>query len=138
MTFLVERIAELRRHLAHLEELRRSGVTAERMRRDLSLHNDVRFSLLMVAQLVIDLAGELSGRHGLPFADYTEAVKNLGRLGIAAADVDAPLPLPGFRNVLIHEYVSLDLERAVAALDRLAPVQRLAELVAALERGETS
>ena len=138
MTFLVERAAELRRHLAHLEELRRQGVTVERMQRDLSLHNDVLFSLLMVAQLVIDLAGELSGRHGLPFADYTEAVKNLGRLGFEAADVEALLPLPGFRNVLIHEYVSFDLERAVGALERLEAAHRLAGRVAALERGESS
>lgn len=138
MTFLVERLAELRLHLAHLEELRRSGVTVDGMRRNLSLHNDILFSLLMVAQLVIDLAGELSGRNGLPFADYTEAVRNLERLGIEPADVEALVPLPGFRNVLIHEYVRLDLERAVAALDDLAPVQRLVDRVAALERGESS
>jgi len=62
VTFLVERLAELRRHLDHLEELRpRVGGPAD-LERDLSLHNDVLFSLLTVSQLVIDIAGELSGR----------------------------------------------------------------------------
>jgi uncharacterized protein YutE (UPF0331/DUF86 family) len=31
--------------------------------------------------------------------------------------------LPGFRNVLVHEYVLLDLSLAVRALDRLEPVE---------------
>jgi uncharacterized protein YutE (UPF0331/DUF86 family) len=31
--------------------------------------------------------------------------------------------LPGFRNVLVHEYVALDMARVVEALDRLGPVE---------------
>jgi uncharacterized protein YutE (UPF0331/DUF86 family) len=37
--------------------------------------------------------------------------------------------LPGFRNVLVHEYVALDLDRAIEALDRLEPVKRFLEIV---------
>lgn len=37
--------------------------------------------------------------------------------------------LPDFRNVLLQEYVALDLERAVEAMDRLDPVEELAEAV---------
>ena len=75
MTYLVERLVELRRHLAHLREIApRVGSRAD-LDRDLSLHNDVLYSLLMVAQLVIDIAGELSARRGDRFEDYTEAVR---------------------------------------------------------------
>lgn len=126
MTYFVERLVELRRHLDHLRELRPRVTGAEALRRDLSLHNDVLFSLLMTCQLVIDIAGELSARRGLRFADYTEAVRNLG----AAAGLDDDLvrrlePLPGFRNVVLHEYATLDLERVVEALDRLDAVEEL-------------
>ena len=38
--------------------------------------------------------------------------------------------LPGFRNVLIHEYVELDLDRAVDALQRLESVERFLEIAA--------
>ena len=62
MTFLVERLAQLRRHIDHLRDLRPRVVDRAALERDLSLHNDVMFSLLMVAQLVIDVAGELSAR----------------------------------------------------------------------------
>ena len=41
--------------------------------------------------------------------------------------------LPGFRNVLIHEYVALDMGRVVEALDDLEPVERFADIVARIE-----
>ncbi len=74
MTWLVERLAELRRHLEHLGELRSRVAGRESLERDISLHNDVLFSLLTVCQLVIDIAGELSARRGDRFEDYTEAI----------------------------------------------------------------
>jgi len=37
------------------------------------------------------------------------------------------------RNVVIHEYVALDLQRVVEALDRLDPVERFAEIVRSIE-----
>ena len=129
MTYLVERLAELRRHLDHLRRLR-PRVRAEALAVDLSLHNDVLFSLLMVCQLVIDPAGELSARRGIPFEDYRQAVRNLAGMNLVSPDAVAALErLPGFRNVLVHEYVALDLERAVEAMDRLDPVEELAAAV---------
>jgi uncharacterized protein YutE (UPF0331/DUF86 family) len=89
MTFIVERLAELRRHLDHLLELRHRVTGREVLEKDLSLHNDVLFSLLMVCQLVIDIAGELSARRGERFEDYTDAVRNLTR------DEHFPAPLVG-------------------------------------------
>ncbi|PYR82099.1 MAG: hypothetical protein DMF87_03035 [Acidobacteria bacterium] len=135
MTYLVERLAERRRHLDHLRDLRPRVTGRQALEQDLSLHNDVLFSLLMVAQLVIDIAGELSARRGDRFEDYTDAVRNLGRDRNFPADLVAELEgLPGVRNILIHEYVALDLDRVIEALDRLAPIERFFEIV---RRGES-
>lgn len=132
MTWLVERLAELRRHLHHLAALAPRVPDRYALERDLSLHNDVLFSLLMVSQLVIDIAGELSAQRGDRFEDYTEAVRNLARDPRFPPDVVAELErIPGFRNVVIHEYVALDLDRVVDALGRLGPIQRFAEIVQA-------
>jgi uncharacterized protein YutE (UPF0331/DUF86 family) len=134
MTYLVERLAELRRHLEHLRRLRPRVSGREALERDMSLRNDVLFSLLMVCQLVVDIAGELSARRAERFEDYTEAVRNLGRDGRFPADVvEALARLPGFRNVLIHEYVALDMERVAEALDGLHPVERFLGIVGAIE-----
>ena len=137
MTYLVERLAELRRHLDHLHALRSRVPNRQALERDLSLHNDVLFSLLMVAQLVIDLAGELSARRGDRFEDYTEAIRNLGRDPSFPTELVAELErVPGFRNVVIHEYVALDLDRVVDALGRLEPIERFMEIVRRAESKE--
>ncbi len=134
MTFLVERLADLRRHLDHLREIRPRVSSAAVLETDLTLHNDVLFSLLVVSQAVIDIAGELASRRGIRFQDYTEAVRALRQVdGIPPDLVEALLPLPGFRNIVIHQYVQLDYGRVMEALDALEPLERFARAVAELE-----
>jgi uncharacterized protein YutE (UPF0331/DUF86 family) len=134
MTYLVERLAELRRHLDHLRLLRPRVLGPESLERDLSLHNDVLFSLFTVCQLVIDIAAELAARRGDRFEDYTEAVRSLRRDDRFPADLVGQLErLPGFRNVLIHEYLEIDFHRVIEALDGLEPIQRFLEVVRRLE-----
>jgi uncharacterized protein YutE (UPF0331/DUF86 family) len=130
MTYLVERLAELRMHLDHLRVIRPRVTGRDALARDLSLHNDVLFSLLMVCQLVIDIAGELAARRGDRFEDYTEAVRSLDRDGRFPPEMVRELErLPGFRNVVVHEYAALDLDRVIDALDRLGPVEQFLEIV---------
>jgi uncharacterized protein YutE (UPF0331/DUF86 family) len=134
MTYLTERLAELRRHLDHLRDIRPRVSGPEALERDLSLHNDVLFSLLTVCQLVIDVSAELVARRGDRFEDYTEAVRQLARDDRFPDDLVRALErLPGFRNILIHEYVALDMDRVMEALDDLTPIDRFARIVASLE-----
>jgi uncharacterized protein YutE (UPF0331/DUF86 family) len=133
---IAERLAELGRHLAHLREIRDRVRSAADLERDLSLHNDVLFSLLSVCQAVVDVAAELSARKGERFEDYAGAIRNLVRDKAFSEElVDQLVPLADFRNVLIHEYVALDLTRAVEALDRLGPVAEFLETVRRKELG---
>ena len=135
MTYLVERLAELRRYLDHAHKLGPRVPDSTALDRDLSMHNDVLFTLLSIAQLVIDIAGELSSRRGDRFEDYTQAIRNLARDERFPADMVAALErLLGFRNVIVHEYVDLDLERVVAALRELDSVAAFAKIVATIER----
>ncbi|HEX8697170.1 MAG TPA: HepT-like ribonuclease domain-containing protein [Longimicrobium sp.] len=137
MTYLVERLLELRKHLDHLHKLRPRVRSAANLERDLSLHNDVLFSLIRLAQLVIDIAGELGSRKGLRYDDYTEAVRNLHAYPeFPDSLVERLTPIPGFRNVLLHEYVNFDLDRAVAALRNLQPVEDFLQIVAEIESDE--
>lgn len=134
MTFLVERLADLKRHLEHLRAIGPRVRGADQLETDLSLHNDVLFSLLVVCQAVIDIAGELAGRQGLRFQDYTEAIRSLRQVeSFPAHLVDHLLPLAGFRNVVIHEYVALDYARVVEAVRNLEPIEQFVRAVAAIE-----
>ena len=134
MTYLVERLADLRRHLDHLRAIRPRVTDAAHLETDLSLHNDVLFSLLVVCQSVIDLAGEVAGRKGIRFQDYTGAIRALRQVeGIPPDLIEDLLQLPGLRNVVIHEYVDLDHTRVIEALDHLDPLERFFRAAAALE-----
>ncbi len=137
MTFLVERLADLRRHIDHLKEIRPRVHDAALLETDLSLHSDVLFSLLVVCQAVIDIAGELAGRQGIRFQDYTEAIRALRQVkGMPLELIEALLPLPGFRNILIHDYVQLDYGRVVEALRNLEHLEQFLRLVAQVEAAE--
>ena len=92
------------------------------------------FSLLVVCQAVIDIAGELAGRRGIRFQDYAGAITALRQVEGVPSDLpDALLPIPGFRNILIHEYVARDYGRVLEVLDGLEPIERFLSAVAALE-----
>ena len=127
---VAERLSELRRYLDHLRRLRGQGITEEALRRDLSVRNDVLHSLLMVAQMVIDVAAELSVSAGLIFSDYREAVDNLRRLGFPEGLVDQLVRLPGFRNVVVHAYLKVDEALVLRALEELGPVEEFVASVA--------
>lgn len=134
MSPVIDRLAELFRHLEHLRELRPRVTEPDVLARDLSLHNDVLFSLQTVCQAVIDIASELSSRRKLRFQDYTEAVRNLASFSeFSPLLVGALAQLPAFRNVLVHDYVNLDFAKVVEALDRLEPVEEFAEIVRRME-----
>jgi hypothetical protein len=50
VTYVIERLAQLRWHLDHLRRLRPCVPDATALRSDLSLHNDVLFSLLTIIE----------------------------------------------------------------------------------------
>ena len=134
MPFLVARLADLTRHLPHLRALRPRRASRTQIAHDLSLHDAVLFSLLVVTQTVIDIAGELAARQGIRFQDYTEAIRALRQVPGFPPDLVEPLVrLPGFRNVVIHEYADADFSRVLNALDDLEPIERFARAVAVLE-----
>lgn len=136
MSPVADRLTQLRLHLDHLRELRPKVESPASLRQNLSLHNDVLFSLLTVCQLVIDIASELSTRRKQRFDDYTESIRGLAAYPEFPASVLRELEkLPGFRNVLVHEYVALDFQRVIDALDHLGPVEDFAEIVRRLETG---
>jgi uncharacterized protein YutE (UPF0331/DUF86 family) len=132
--YLACRVPHLRRHLDHLQAQRPRLTSSTVLEGDLSLRNNVLFSLVIVCQLVIDVASELATRRQVPFEDEAEAIRAIAAYPEFSPALVAKLArLPGFRNVLVHEYVALDFERVLEALDGLEPVERFLEIVLALE-----
>ena len=88
----------------------------------------------MVAQLKIDIAAELCARRGDRFEDYTEAVRSLSRDERFPPELVSQLErVPGFRNIVIHEYVKINFNLVVKALDELDAIDRFADIVRQIE-----
>jgi uncharacterized protein YutE (UPF0331/DUF86 family) len=64
--------------------------------------------------------GTLVDTLGTAFSSFpTEVVRKLERL-------------PGFRNVLVHDYVTLEMKKVVEALDDLEPIETFFAIVSGL------
>lgn len=114
--------ALVRRHLLALDEVlqvlrRHQGVTAEELRADRERLWIVEHGLQLAAQNVLDVATHLAASAGRETPDYAAAIDRLGELGILPAEFAASLRgIAGFRNVLVHGYLDVDLDEVVELL----------------------
>ncbi|OGA96955.1 MAG: hypothetical protein A3G27_02200 [Betaproteobacteria bacterium RIFCSPLOWO2_12_FULL_66_14] len=80
------------------------------MRASADLRWTVERGLQLCAQSVLDVATHISAASGLDAPDYATAIDRLAELGVVPAEFATRLrPLAGFRNVLVHGYLQVDL-----------------------------
>lgn len=135
--------ATVRRHLLALDaavvQLRKyRGRTVDELRSSLELLWVVERGLQLCAQNVLDVATHVAVKEGMDVAEYAAAIDALGQLGVVSPELAGRLRgLAGFRNVLVHGYLEVDVERLHALLDsRLDDfVQFAAAVDAWLRRG---
>jgi uncharacterized protein YutE (UPF0331/DUF86 family) len=120
-------VTDLERFLALLAELRealrvlgryRATVPRERLMAEIDTQNMVLFALYRAVQCSIDLGQHVIAERELPVPSaYREVFRVLGSAGIVDATLAEHLERwGGFRNVVAHQYGSLDLERVARAL----------------------
>jgi len=106
----------IRRHLAALREslqvlAARSGVSVEELGADTELLWIVERGLQLCAQNAIDVATHIAASRGRDVPDYASAIDELGRLDVLEPDfVREFRDVAGFRNVLVHGYLEVDLD----------------------------
>ena len=113
----------VRRHLAALREAlanlrRHSGSTPEMLRADMDLRWTVEHGLQLCAQNTIDIATHLATTAGLDAPDYASAIDRLTGMKVLPAAFGARFRrIAGLRNVLVHDYIAVDLEVVARILD---------------------
>ena len=107
----------LRRHLLALDEavqhLRRHvGRPLALLRNDADERWAVERGLQLCAQNMLDIATHLAASAGRDAPDYATAIDVLGDLGILPGEFAARIrAIAGFRNVLVHGYLLVDVSR---------------------------
>ena len=113
----------VRRHLAALDaalaHLRRHvGRPLAALRDDLDSLWAVERGLQICAQNALDVATHLAASAGRDAPDYATAIDPLADLGVLPrAFADRFRPMAGFRNVLVHGYLELDVARLHRVLE---------------------
>lgn len=128
----------VRRHLAALREAlanlqRHAGRTADELRASADLRWSVERGLQLCAQNVLDVATHVAAASGRDAPDYASAIDRLAELSVLPAEFAARLrPLAGFRNVLVHGYLQVDLTLVEKVLSEKMPdLEEFARLVEA-------
>jgi uncharacterized protein YutE (UPF0331/DUF86 family) len=129
MTELEKEVLEQR--LARLAELldllRRDRPLVERIAFDVDVRDRVERRLQLAAQIAIDVANYLIAHSRWPRSERETLWEVLAREAVLPASLAESLRgLTGFRNVLVHEYLGIDLDVVAEALTR--EVDALAEL----------
>lgn len=104
------RLHTLERYTAELEHLAAS-LTRERFDAELSTQWTVEHGLQLAIECVLDIGSHLvvAEQMGVPDS-YREVIELLGRRDILPADfVRRAAGMPGFRNILVHDYLAVDL-----------------------------
>ena len=113
--------AVVRRHLLALDEAlqtlrRHQGRPIERLTAAREELWAVERGLHLCAQNTLDVAAHLAASAGRDVPDYAAAIDRLADIGVVPAAFAARFrPVAGFRNVLVHAYLDVD----VAAVHRL-------------------
>jgi uncharacterized protein YutE (UPF0331/DUF86 family) len=126
----------IRRHLAALRGslgvlAARSGVSVDQLASDTELLWVVERGLQLCAQNALDIATHLAASRGRDVPDYASAIDELGRLGVLEPEFARQFRnVAGFRNVLVHGYLEVDLELLHALMhERLGDFESFAARV---------
>jgi len=112
----------VRRHLMALDRAletlgRHRGATAADLAGDRELLWMVERGLQLCAQNALDIATHLVAAAGHDVPDYASAIDRLGELGVLPVALATRFrTIAGFRNVLVHGYLDVDLEIVAEAL----------------------
>lgn len=115
--------------LATLERLRRAAPVD--LSQDLEKLWAIERGLQLCCQNVIDVATHLAAASGVDVPDYTAAIDRLASLGILPREFATRFRgIAGFRNVLVHGYLEVDLGLVRSLLEtRLDDFRELARHV---------
>jgi uncharacterized protein YutE (UPF0331/DUF86 family) len=123
------RLDELSERLARLKTL--STKSRNDFDEDSFLRDIVERNLEVAVQCCIDVSHRIIAlEKARKPADYYEAISLMGELGVLPVDLARRLaPIAGFRNILAHEYLSIDWDKVYNHLQNLDGLVQFGSLV---------
>ncbi len=109
---MLQRVENLEENIANLKHLRKT-IALDDIKGNKLDEWALRYGLFESIQIIIDIACHLSSRYNLGTSKtYTECIENLKKQNYIDSDLSKKLiSAIGLRNLLIHEYVKIEVER---------------------------
>lgn len=129
---LVDKLSQLEGYIERLEDL--SETSLEELREDPMVSAATERVLHLALESCLDIGQVIVSHEGEERPDsYREVITILGEIGVLDPDfAEAFAPAAGLRNVLVHRYTEVDLERVHRFLrDELEDLRSFREAVAA-------
>jgi len=113
---IMEKLKELDRYLKQLE--RYKGITATELEIDLDKTWIVERGLHLSIQILLDIGNHILAAEGITVEGYADIFIRLAELGIIPFKFAEKIRgMSGFRNILVHEYARIDLNKLVEVLN---------------------
>lgn len=127
---MLERLNQLEINVAELEKFK-SRYSIEDIENDIQKEWILRYGLLESIQIVIDISCHLSNKFNLGNPQtYSECIELLVKNDFFDRELGDKLKgMVGLRNILIHEYVSVNIGRLYSLLDYVNDFVRFAAKV---------
>ncbi len=110
------KLQELHRCLSQLKK--HQGVTATELEKDLEKAWVVQHGLQLSIQVVLDIGGHILAAEGVTVQEYEDVFLELARLEVIPEEYAHEIKgMAGFRNLLVHEYAKVDMNRVAEILN---------------------
>jgi len=117
---MLERLNQLEQNVEELKKFKKE-ISLDALKNDLQKQWSLRYGLFESIQIVIDLSCHLTAKYNLGNPKtYNECIELLLKekyLSKSLAEV--MMKMVGLRNILVHEYVLIDLQKLYALLNNL-------------------
>ncbi|MDI6891768.1 MAG: DUF86 domain-containing protein [Actinomycetota bacterium] len=96
-------------------------------------------NLQIAIQVCLDIGTHIISSLGLERPkDYKDVFSILGKEGIIPSQFASKIaPMAGFRNILVHDYIEIDLNKVYSHLQKLEDFNRFAQYISEFASKET-
>jgi len=126
---IYHKLTQLEHYTEQLEKHRH--VTAIELEQDLDLAWAVEHGLQLSIQVVLDIGTHILAEEGIIVDEYGDVFSELTKLRVLPGEFARDIVgMAGLRNILVHEYGKVDMERVAAILqNRLDDFRQFARYV---------
>ena len=123
------KLKELRDYVRQLD--RYKGITIEELEESLEKTWSIERGLQLSIQLVLDVGGHILSEEGVTVESYSEIIEELGRQDILPRKFAKNIKgMAGFRNILVHDYLEVDLKLLVKLVNNnLSDFRKFAQYI---------